>query len=62
MGDDAEGRKRRSAYGGRAADSSWVVAPAKAELGTNFAREAAGRGHDARFNFDFLRLAVELGE
>ena len=36
------------------------VAPAKAKLGTDVAREAAGCGHDAGFNFHFLGLAIEL--
>ena len=39
-----------------------AIAPAEAELRADVASEAAGRSHDAGFNFDFLRLAVQLCE
>ncbi len=43
-----------------AADGSVAVAPAEAELSTDVASEAAGCSHDAGFDFDFLRLAIQL--
>src|SRR5579864_2496049 len=37
-----------------------AVAPAKAELCADVARERTSRGHYASFDFHFLRLAIEL--
>ena len=51
---------RRCAHAGCATDRGRPVAPSKAELSTDVASEAAGCSHYASFDFDFLRLAVQL--
>src|SRR5205807_8326126 len=52
----------RSAHAGGAAHSSVSVAYAEPELGADIAREAAGGSDYASFDFNFLRLAVQLSQ
>src|SRR5436189_1787419 len=38
------------------------IAPTETNLGANIPREAAGGSYNSGFNFDFLRLAIELSK
>src|SRR6185312_10129674 len=58
----AKGGNRRRTHAGCAADGGRTVAPTKAELSTDLAGKAAGSGHYTSFDFDFLRLAIKLGQ
>src|SRR6202011_5212699 len=64
---DVAGALARQGDGGRrrtnslvSADRGVSVAPAKTELGADIAGKLARSSHHPSFNFDFLRLAVEL--